>query len=626
MFKNNKSKLLMQVLPALYIVIFITSLLCIFMLGGYSADIMLNFKRQEVLRMLEPLASELENTEHAKWYVDYWMNHYEEMEIDLSDTAIDNYADAYLELYEVYKAEYGIDIDTLIVKEIVDSEGGCSYQMDYSGIDPEVLSPKSQNLFAKMIYYRLAADFDSIKQGSNLKHVYCAVPIEGDGDQAMYIFSGKRDDELYGTKKDNIYTLGTIGTISREKYPSFYETFETGEVIKKEALFVSDPTDSSNTGSIRCHFYVPVCDDEGNTLCVIAVSDELDNIKGLIKLPLTVMMIMYLSTMVFCAIIVAHVLKHRAIVPINTMQKMVKEYGETKDGDKLRANMGSITVKKRINKNEIGVLAGEIADMSDELSQYIEDVKNMTSKHERLSTELDLATKIQRSALLEDFDCFPRDWNISVCGSMDPAKEVGGDFYDFVQIDDDHVAFIIGDVSGKGIPASLLMMISMTLFRNEISYGKDPGIIMGAVNRALCTRNFENMFVTAWIGILEISTGIVKTANAGHENPVIKRKDGSVVEIKGKHGLVLAGMDGVKYETSEIHLSRGDVLMVYTDGVPEAINIDDEQYGVDRLKKCLILSNASTPKEYIEDVILDMNKFVQNADQFDDTTMLVISY
>jgi len=617
----RKNVLIWQVLPILYIVILCTTILCGILMNYYSIDIMLNAKKLEQIHLMEELSDAINRNENAKWYINYWKNNYGDMDIRYDEDPLLQQIEVYDELYDIYVETYHEEaFEGLFFTTTELDDGTILYDDKYDDIDPETLAPEIQKKLAEYVYLVILDQFDAIKSGSNIKHVYCVVPLEDE--QVLYLFSGRRQGEIYGNDKDNIYKLGTVGSMPSKNYPSFYETYEKGEIITGEALFHCDNTGNKE----RYHFYVPICDEDGNVLCIIATSAELTHISELISKPFFVIMAAVIVSMLLCAWIVARVLKTRAITPINRIQNIVEEYSDNKDCKQLTSSIEHVMSHRLIKENEIGMLSEKLSEMGQELSLHIEEVKNMTVKQERLNTELDLATRIQKSALTEDFDCLPKEWNVLVAGSMDPAKEVGGDFYDFQKLDDDHEVFIIGDVSGKGIPASLLMMISLAFFKNECEYYINPGTMMEKINNILCGRSFEDMFVTAWIGVLEISTGKIVSANAGHEYPVIKHKDGTVEVVKDKHGLVLAAMAGSKYKDFEMKLERGDVLMVYTDGVPEAINQNNEQYGVDRLLSCLERNTFEKPDEYIEAVKKDMAEFVQNAEQFDDTTMLVISY
>lgn len=260
-------------------------------------------------------------------------------------------------------------------------------------------------------------------------------------------------------------------------------------------------------------------------------------------------------------------------------------------------------------------------------------VKNQNKEYEqqqiessRLETELSMASSIQADMLPSIFPAFPDRKEFDIYATMDPAKEVGGDFYDFFLIDDDHLCMVMADVSGKGVPAALLMMAMKIIFANNAMLGNSPGEILTDANAAICSNNREEMFVTAWLGILELSTGTITAANAGHEYPVMQKKDGKFELVKDRHGLVIGGMNGVKYKEYQLQMEPGSKLFLYTDGVPEATNAHNELFGVDRMLEALNEDTSLNVQKVLEQVRRCVDDFVKDAEQFDDLTMLCVEY
>ena len=274
--------------------------------------------------------------------------------------------------------------------------------------------------------------------------------------------------------------------------------------------------------------------------------------------------------------------------------------------------------------DELEDLADSFQYMVAELNEYIRDLSRVTAEKERIGAELDVARHIQASMLPCIFPAFPERHEFDIFASMTPAKEVGGDFYDFFLVDDDHLALVMADVSGKGVPAALFMMISKTLLKSAAQSGLSPKAVLEKVNDQLCENNDAEMFVTVWLGILEISTGKMKCANAGHEYPAVMRKGGDFELFKDKHGFVLAGMEGARYREYELELHAGDRLVVYTDGVPEATNGANTLYGTDRMISALNGARDGSCRQMLEALHRDVDSFVDGADQFDDITMLCI--
>ncbi|MBR4182630.1 MAG: PP2C family protein-serine/threonine phosphatase [Lachnospiraceae bacterium] len=260
------------------------------------------------------------------------------------------------------------------------------------------------------------------------------------------------------------------------------------------------------------------------------------------------------------------------------------------------------------------------------INEYIKDLTIVTAEKERIGTELNVATKIQADMLPRIFPPFPEKKEFDLFASMDPAKEVGGDFYDFFLIDEDHLGLVIADVSGKGVPAALFMVIAKTLIKNRALVGGSPSEILEYANNQLCDGNDQDLFVTVWMAILEISTGKGVAANAGHEHPAIRRADGEFELSVYRHSLALGVMEDVPFAEHEFKLNPGDTLFVYTDGVPEATNAEDVQYGTDRML-ALLNKYKNVP---INDLLIklrnDIDKFAGDTPQFDDITMLSIKY
>ena len=209
---------------------------------------------------------------------------------------------------------------------------------------------------------------------------------------------------------------------------------------------------------------------------------------------------------------------------------------------------------------------------------------------------------------------------------MDPAKEVGGDFYDFFMIDEDHIAFVMADVSGKGVPAALMMMVSRVLIKSGLQNGKGPAETLESVNNQLCENNEEDFFVTVWLAVLEISTGNAVAANAGHEHPVLRRADGQYELQVYRHSLAVGVMKEVPFRQHAFHLDPGDSFFVYTDGVPEAMDDSGALYGTDRMLEALNRDVEAEPEQLIANLTGDINRFVAGAEQFDDITMLCFRY
>ena len=276
----------------------------------------------------------------------------------------------------------------------------------------------------------------------------------------------------------------------------------------------------------------------------------------------------------------------------------------------------------RPSSAELCLLADNVKSMADGVASYMTNLKTATAERERIGTELELARRIQADMLPSIFPAFPERSEFDIYASMMPAKEVGGDFYDFFLTDDDHLVLAIADVSGKGIPAALFMMMSKILIHNYAMQGYSPAKVLELTNGCICQNNASEMFVTIWLGSLNLRTGRIIAANAGHESPVIRQPDGKFELLREKHGIVVGAMDGIRYKENEIALQKGASLFLYTDGVPEASNAERDLFGTERLLEALNGNCNAAPEELLVNVKRAVDAFVGEAEQFDDLTML----
>ncbi len=315
---------------------------------------------------------------------------------------------------------------------------------------------------------------------------------------------------------------------------------------------------------------------------------------------------------------------------IFVVQAMIKPIGTVAlEADKFVGSDAEISDKLGMIKthDEIQLLSQSILRMEIDIKDYIENITKITAEKERIGAELNVATQIQADMLPSIFPPFPDRNEFDIFATMTPAKEVGGDFYDFFLIDDDHIAMVMADVSGKGVPAALFMVIAKTLIKNHAQLGElSPAKVLMRANEQLCEGNEAELFVTVWLGILEISTGKGKAANAGHEHPTLRRKGGKYELVEYRHSPAVATMDGIRFKEHDFELHPGDSLFVYTDGVAEATNSQNELYGTERMLDALNKDPNASPKTILENVKRSVDEFVGEAPQFDDITMLGFTY
>lgn len=370
--------------------------------------------------------------------------------------------------------------------------------------------------------------------------------------------------------------------------------------------------------------YCPVISEDGEIVAIItaerawSVADILYMLSSALRMEVS--NAIYLA---LCAAALLYLLNRVAVDPLSKLQHSVQDYKEDKDTERIVDNLNNIH-----SRNEIGRLSTDVSELSIELDRYSADLMLVTAEKERISAELDVAAAIQTGILAKVDSTNPvyeGRKGYDIYASMTPAKEVGGDLYDFFLVDDDHLALIIGDVSGKGIPAALFMAITTVLFRHEIQ-SKTMSLpeVMNSVNNRLCEGNENMMFVTLWAGILELSTGNLVCVNGGHDYPMIRHGNGEFQEIREITNLALGVFPGEVYEQHEYVLNPGDTIMLFTDGIPEATDSDENLFGIDRTLSALNESPDRSPKELIEAILSSISDFVDCADQFDDMTMLCV--
>lgn len=407
------------------------------------------------------------------------------------------------------------------------------------------------------------------------------------------------------------YSIGDTGSFNPKYIDDLKSIVSTGKRVK--SYFISNGNYGYNTSAL-----LPVVKD-GNTIAVVAVEIPMLTLESSLRNYIIYAMLVTI-VLVCCVIAVGTIYYYRTLImPIKQITRAAGDF--VKNHNKITEEL-----KKISTKDEIEGLAQNVLKMEKDINEYIDNLTKVTAEKERIGAELNVATKIQADMLPSIFPAFPERKDVDIYATMDPAKEVGGDFYDFFLVDENHIALVMADVSGKGVPAALFMVIAKTLIKNRTLLGESPSQIMENVNNQLCEGNEAGMFVTVWIGIIDLRDGSGMAANAGHEHPVIRRTGGEYELVKTKHSPALAVMEGLMYEEHSFKLNYGDSLYVYTDGVPEAGNRSQEFFGLDRLLAALNSNPQAAPKQVTANVKKAIDKFVGDADQFDDITMLSFKY
>ena len=452
---------------------------------------------------------------------------------------------------------------------------------------------------------------DHLCNTSGSTFIYVIQPDRSDYGHITFLFSTIDHDSHY-TKYDFGFVRETTNDEYREKYRALYEQEADRELVIRDKGYIE--TDAHITAMIG------IKGSDGQVKAILCVQRQMDALISVRNIFLHKIVLVLLG-LVLLVIVGQAIYLHRVLLrPLNLITEEAARFSaeNTAAEHKLQE-----TIR---NKDEIGLLAQSIDRMEEQIETYIADITKITAERERVSTELSLATRIQAAFIPHIFPPFPDRSEFDIYAVMDPAKEVGGDFYDFFFIDEDHLGLVMADVSGKGVPAALFMMVSKIILQSCAMLGRGPAEILTKTNEAICSNNQEGMFVTVWMGILEISTGKLRAANAGHEYPVVKLGDGGFALLKDKHGFVIGGMGGVRYREYELQLSPGDKLFLYTDGVPEATNAKNELFGSERMIAALNEDPNAGPEEVLKNVRRAVDDFVEDAEQFDDLTMLCLAY
>ena len=451
-------------------------------------------------------------------------------------------------------------------------------------------------------YETMGAQISRLRTSMKANYIYIA---KLEGVDLTYIYDADNQEDAYPP-----YVLGDTGQINPEFEEDAKIIINTGERV--DNYFYSHSQFGYNTSAI-----VPIYNSKNEIVAILGTEIAMKKLQDtLFEYVLYAVIISTALTALFIACYLMY-LHRRVVAPIKLITAEADNFikRETKISEKL---------DKVKTNDEIELLATSIKKMEIDIKDYIENLTKVTTEKERIGAELNVATQIQASMLPCIFPAFPEKDEFDIYATMQPAKEVGGDFYDFFLIDNNHLAVVIADVSGKGVPAALFMVIAKTLIKNQVQAGHTPAEVFTMVNAQLCENNEAGMFVTAWMGVYEITTGEFTYVNAGHNPPLIKKGDSKYEYLKSRPGFVLGGMEDIRYTQYDIQLAAGDELYLYTDGVTEATDALNELYGDERLQNLVNDNIDVTPSELLTAVRKDIEAFVKEAPQFDDITMLAL--
>lgn len=465
-------------------------------------------------------------------------------------------------------------------------------------------------------YKKTAALFNKLKKDGNVTFLSLVVPDEDSVHfyiDAMVEEIGDSPENQLAYGSDVPYTEAANPDDPRdmEKYITIWQMYSQNKGLEKP--IVTDNSYGYNYTGISV-----ITDENGKAIAEIQYILDMSKVRAhlnsfLINMLLIAFAVIGLTILAYIFFVGRVVTK-----PIGKLAAFTKNITETGVFENQRISLKT--------GDEIEQLGNSFNYMLEKLESYIANLSRVTAEKERIGAELDIAKNIQASMLPCIFPAFPERREFDIYATMDPAKEVGGDFYDFFMVDERHLAIVMADVSGKGVPAALFMVIGKTLINDHTVPGKDLGEVFTEVNNMLCESNSEGLFITAFEGVLDLATGEFNFVNAGHEMPFILKAGGAFEPYKIRPGFVLAGMENMKYRAGSITLGAGDKIFQYTDGVTEATSSENELYGMDRLKNALNSVKNAAPAEILGAVKADIDKFVSGAPQFDDITMLCLEY
>lgn len=454
-------------------------------------------------------------------------------------------------------------------------------------------------------YHQLAEMLRYYCSITDVHDVSIAMPDPESGDLVVIVEAGGSAPQKPGDRKD----------VPAGFLRAFRDWNKEGELLQYRLI---------RDAGLACTVGVPVENEEGTLVAYLFVDVAMRSLladmnKFALPITLAILLVTALITWIH-----NRWMRKAVVDPINAIAGAAQAYvADKRSGSQESDHFGKLQIH---TGDEVEHLGLTMADMERNLLDIERVLTSTTAENERISTELDMARRIQAESLPNVFPPFPERTEFDLYASMDPAREVGGDFYDFFLLDADHLGLVIADVSGKGVPAALFMMISQMMVQNYAQLGGSPREVLEMVNNQLSKNNREQMFVTVWLGILDLKTGRLTAANAGHEYPALRHPNGDFEILRDRHGPFVGIKGGIRYTDYELQLERGSKLFVYTDGVPEATDAGGRMFGMDRLLRALVEAENETPQRILAHMRESIDAFVGEAAQFDDITMLCLEF
>ncbi|MBO4396089.1 MAG: PP2C family protein-serine/threonine phosphatase [Eubacterium sp.] len=589
--KNKKNKKLLFQVGFITISVLMASLILISVFDlFYSKKLYLSSKEEMIETNLQTISDRLSDTNNLKWFVEYIKTHSEEISVPATD-----------EEKELYKTDEYTDT---MYNSIVEDDFNFDEQ-----------TPEMQLYLARTILSLMEVPFILLKD-TNYEKVEL-LNIKDEHSAFMLVEFNRKDTEgNIDDDDDGIIKKNIAATIEYESSEhSAVKKILNGALDEPGATLFEEYYDAER-GRHYYNGYAPVTVD-GEHVFDLCLQYDWSMFRKNLFAEIIISFIIRVAILAALNALLLLFIYIKAVKPLAKVKRGVQKYRDDKDTSSVISVMNDIKAR-----NEVGVLAETVSEMASEIDNYI----SIAAEKEKIETELNLAANIQLSALPSDFPAFPDRTEFDIYASMNPAKEVGGDFYDYFLVDEDHLAIVMADVSGKGVPAALFMMMSKMLIKSYTMMGHSPKSMLEYVNHQICSNNPEKMFVTVYIGILDLNTGEMLCGNAGHEYPVLKKPDGHFELYHDHHNFVVGGYDTLQYDEYLLKIEPGSKLFLYTDGLPDATDSNKNRFGIERAVEALRSVEDDTPKDILGALTEQVNAFVGDAPRFDDLAMLCLHF
>ena len=496
----------------------------------------------------------------------------------------------------------------------------------------KALPEQDQKLYAEIVYAWILTRINKIKQNLGCDYLFLIVTDTEEGTRPFgeqcFLMSAADPNSRRGSDYEDVYNLGVTVSVPDESSIAAGMRKAAGKFLEEKTDSRHKPGEDLAVAGDYLDYY-ECLDLVGDQAYLAGVTYNMKQLTSQIRIETLKSTLLDAGyQFLLLEIVMCHVLLY-VIRPLKKILKSIRRYTKTREGALVRQDMSGIlsgNMAMAVRENEIGQLAGDFRDLTTEIDDYVERIRTITSQKEKYETELSIAAQIQSQVLPKSFPAFPERNEFELYATMSPAREVGGDFYDYYFVDQDHLALVIGDVSDKGVPAALFMMIAKTLIKDHAKMGECPAEIISHVNDQLSERNETGFFVTVWFALIDVRTGEGRSVNAGHEHPAFCRAEDSYELIRYRHNPVIGTIPGLKFRERGFKMNPGDRFFVYTDGVPEAVNHENTQFGTGRMLEVLDRNLNAKPKDLLRRMKEEIDDFCGEVPQFDDTTMLFFQY